>query len=106
MRPLGRWQDVASALARYFSKDTLDSRDAVLMDFFLGAVFTARQNESVHQRYRLLGDEALALSGPVVTARETLRTPGAEGCWDENRDLAAIWGYSGFVDAVESLERE
>lgn len=93
-------QDVAAALSRWASDNDLESHDAILMDFFFGAVIVARQNEYLQWKRGLLDEQVFRAMHHVTLT--VLESRHGKHWWDqEARRMLA----PDFIEFVEELQR-
>ena len=98
MQMLAQGHDMTEWFTRFITGDALDTKDAVLTDAFLSAIFMARQNEFLQWQQGLL-DETVFQSLHHVT-RLILLSPNGEHWWQhEGRNMYA----PAFVEFVDEL---
>jgi hypothetical protein len=96
MQMLAQGHDMTEWFGKFVTGESLNSKDALLTDAFLSAVFMARQNEFLQWQQGLL-DETVFKSLHHVT-RLILLTPNGEHWWNhEGRSMYAP-DFVGFVD--------
>ena len=98
MQMLVQGHDMAEWFMRFHKSDALDSKDAVLTDALLSAIFMARQNEFLQWKQGLL-DDAVFRSLHHVT-RLILLFPNGDHWWQhEGRSMYE----PAFVEFVDDL---
>jgi hypothetical protein len=98
MQMLAQGHDMTEWFGKFVTGETLDSKDALLTDAFLSAIFMARQNEFLQWQQGLL-DETVFKSLHHVT-RLILLSPNGEHWWNhEGRSMYA----PEFVEFVDKL---
>lgn len=98
MKMLIQGHDMTEWFGKFVTGETLESKDALLTDAFLSALFMARQNEFLQWQQVLL-DETVFKSLHHVT-RVILLTPNGEHWWNhEGRSMYA----PDFVEFVDIL---
>jgi len=93
-------QDVAAALSRWASDGDLESHDAILMDFFFGAVIVARQNEYLQWKQGLLDEDVFRAMHHVTLT--VLQSRHGRHWW--NHEASRMLAPD-FVAFVEELQR-
>ncbi len=94
-------QDMATALQKLASEDSLDPHNALLIDFFLTAVFVARQNEYFQWKQGLLDESVFRSLHHIIFS--ILETQGGQHWWQhEGRRLIA----PEFAEFVNEIFRE
>ncbi len=91
-------QDMATALQKLATDESLDPHNALLMDFFLTAMFVARQNEYFQWKQGLLNESVFR--SLYHTIFSVLETQGGQHWWQhEGRRLVA----PEFVEFVDEM---
>ena len=98
MQILAQGHDMTEWFRKFVTEESLDSKDAILTDAFLSAIFMARQNEFLQWQQGLL-DETVFKSLHHVT-RVLLLTPNGEHWW--NHEGRRAYGPE-FVELVDIL---
>ncbi len=98
MQMLTQGHDMIDWFGKFVAGEPLDSKDALLTDAFLSAVFIARQNEFLQWQQGLL-DETVFKSLHHVT-RVLLLTPNGEHWWNHEGRRAYGPEFVEFVDIL------
>ena len=91
-------QDMATALQKLASDDSLDPHNALLMDFFLTAVFVARQNEYFQWKQGLLDESVFRSLHHIIFS--VLETQGGQNWWQHEGQRLVAPEFVEFVDQI------
>ena len=101
MHMLIQGHDIAGMFERFVADETLDQRDAFLLDSVLTAVFVARQNEFFQWKQGLLDDDVFTSLHHVILT--LLGSPNGQHWWqNEGHRMFA----PAFIDFVDELSQK